>query len=144
MTWAPRGMSSTYSARVGRSARKRVPLDVRTQEPSGWPMMLSCGTQPRSEWKVAPLRNRRRCRRPRWSISRACSPSWNLSDDVTGLGVREEERGHEARHRHDRGDAERGGEPPVVGDPAEHARPEAAGSDGEAHDEPGGHARVAR
>ena len=28
MIWAPRGISSTYSARVGRSARYRAPRDV--------------------------------------------------------------------------------------------------------------------
>src|SRR5512144_52082 len=106
-------------------------------------MMASWVTQPRSEWKVSPFRRSSRWRRPRWSISKACSPSSNLSD-VTGLGIRKEERGHEAGQGHRGRDAEGGGEPPVIGDPAERARPEPTGADREAHDEPRGHARVPR
>src|ERR1700704_3527613 len=134
-------MSSTYSASVGRSARYRVPLEVRTQEPSGCPMMASWVTQPRSEWYVSPLRNSSRCRRPRWSISRTCSPSWNLSS-ATGLGIREEQGDQETGQRHDRGDAEGRREPPVIGHPAQRARADAARADRETHDEPGGHARM--
>src|ERR1700737_3612400 len=143
MTWAPRGMSSTYSARVGRRGGYRVPLEVRTQEPSGCPMIASWVTQPRSEWKVSPLRSRSRWRRPRWSISRACSPSSNLSD-FTGLGIRQEQSGHEASQRHGGRDAERRGEAPVIGDPPEPGRADPTRADGEAPDQPRGHAGAPR
>src|SRR3972149_1417702 len=49
MTCAPRGISRTYSASVGRRARYRRPSEERTQAPSGWPMIASWAIQPRAE-----------------------------------------------------------------------------------------------
>src|SRR5215831_7806668 len=150
MTWAPRGMSSTYSASVGRRARHRVFFEVRTQEPSGWPMMASCWIQPRSEWKVSLLRRKTRWRFPRWSMSSTCSPSWKRSRTVTTRTSSPRARlgqgqGHgAAQDGHERRDPEGGAEPPAVGDPAEGGGPDASRANGEAHDEPGSHPEVAR
>src|SRR5215831_9335121 len=150
MTWAPRGMSRTYSASVGRRARHRVFFEVRTHEPSGWPMMASCWIQPRSEWKVSPLRKKTKWRFPRWSMSRTCSPSWKRSRTVTSRTSSPRARlwqrqGHgAAQNGHERRDPERRAEPPTVGDPAEGGGADPARPDGEPHDEAGGHAQVAR
>src|SRR5215471_18698582 len=150
MTWAPRGMSRTYSASVGRKARQRVFFEVRTQEPSGWPMMASCWIHPRSEWKVSPLRRKTKWRFPRWSMSRTCSPSWKRSRTVTSRTSSPRARlgqgqGHgAAQNGHERRDPERGAEPPAVGDPAEGGGADPARPNGEPNDKAGGHAQVAR
>ena len=58
MIWAPRGISSTYSASVGRSARYRAPRVVTAVTPLGSPTRVSCGMKPRSEWKRLPQAER--------------------------------------------------------------------------------------
>ena len=44
MTCAPRGIFSTNSLKVGRTARYFAPPVAVTVTPSGWPMMSLCGT----------------------------------------------------------------------------------------------------
>src|SRR3990172_12209868 len=164
ITWAPRGISRTYSASVGRRARYRMPSDDRTQLPSGWPMMASWGIQPRSEWKVSPFLRVRRWRFPRWSMRRTCSPSWKDSRTLIGrsdasystwrpaeesrrsraAGLGEKQRHDEPGQRHQRRNPQRTHQPHVVRHPAENRGPDAARTDGEAHDEPRRHAGVAR
>ena len=76
MTCAPRGISSTYSASVGRSATSRAPIVVRTVMPSGCPM--------RSSWRERrrrgsgtrhPPASVMRCRRRLASTSSTRSPA---------------------------------------------------------------------
>ena len=55
MTWAPRGIFSTTSARVGRSTRKRrpgAPLDRRALVA---PIRSAWATRPECVWNVAPV-----------------------------------------------------------------------------------------
>src|SRR5262249_57243748 len=108
-------------------------------EPSGWPMMASCWIQPRSEWKVSPLRKKTKWRFPRWSMSRICSPSWKRSRTVTSRTSSPRARlgqgqGHgAAQNGHERREPERGAEPPTVGDRAEGGGTDAARPDGAPH-----------
>ena len=54
MTWAPRGILSTMSLRVGRSTRKLRPVEPLTRQPSLAPMMSSWASTPAWVWNVAP------------------------------------------------------------------------------------------
>src|SRR5437867_3807469 len=94
MTWAPRGISRTYSASVGRRAKYRAPRDVATDAPSGAPINVSWANQPRSEWKAWPGRSTTRWRFPRRSsMSRTVSPARNGCASAIGRGYSTNHRG---------------------------------------------------
>src|SRR5262249_12433509 len=77
MTCAPRGIFSTYSASVGRTATSFVPSEVRTVTPSCCPRIAACGTTPACEWKLPPSVSVTRCRRRFASTSSTPSPAVN-------------------------------------------------------------------
>src|SRR4051794_2408030 len=75
MTCAPRGISSTYSASVGRTAVRRALRVVRTVTPSSWSMMSSWASTPAWVWNSPPTARVIRCRRRFASTSSTRSPS---------------------------------------------------------------------
>src|SRR5690348_12271591 len=77
MTWAPLGIFSTTSLRVGRTTVYRAPREERTTHPSSSPMTSSCATGPERVWNSPPTASVTRYRRSLLSKKRARSPGPN-------------------------------------------------------------------
>src|SRR5215207_3578014 len=74
MTWAPRGIFSTKSLKVGRMPVYVAPCDERKRVPSADPRMVSCGRMPACVWNSPPSASTTRYRRFLLSTSRTWSP----------------------------------------------------------------------
>src|SRR2546426_4357006 len=85
MICAPRGISSTNSARVARTIRNVSPRVVRTGRPSEVAMRSSCSSFPPRRSATAPARSTSRYRRSFRSIRRRGSPSLRGPDLMTDL-----------------------------------------------------------